>query len=131
MTGSVSDVNTQGVRDLEKLGWDEEEAVALVRVAVHQGHFAGAEWCLQGESGPWAAADASVLQRVRCLWLGAGWGGGAERQQAGDVGVQETGRWAAVRFGYPRLAQVLGIYAKRGCPVVQWRAGCIFEVRKR
>lgn len=46
------------IRDAEKWGLDVPSACQLVVMAVRHGHYLGAQWCIQGPRGPWAACDA-------------------------------------------------------------------------
>lgn len=49
--------------DLQKYGWDIDDARELLRFALKNGRYRGAEWCVQGSNGPWAACDAYSARR--------------------------------------------------------------------
>jgi hypothetical protein len=55
------------IKDMQKWGFDIQDALELMQQAVSQGQFLGAEWCEQKPSGPWAACDAYRFQRLE--WI--------------------------------------------------------------
>lgn len=46
------------IQDAEKWELNVSDACRLIELAVEQGQYLGAEWCLQKPGGPWAACDA-------------------------------------------------------------------------
>ncbi len=57
------------VTDLQNLGFDLDDAAALVLHALLEGRFLGAEWCQQEPAGPWAACDSYIVSRAE--WIEA------------------------------------------------------------
>lgn len=54
-------------QDSDKLGFDQRDLCELVALAISNGNFLGAEWCIQLDYGPWAACDAYSI--VRKEWI--------------------------------------------------------------
>jgi len=50
-------------RDVQKLCLDAGDLYELIELAINNGRFRGAEWCVQRPGGPWAACDAYVVTR--------------------------------------------------------------------
>jgi len=48
-------------RDIQKWALDMDDVCELIKTAVRTGRFRGAEWCVSGSKGPWAACDAYSL----------------------------------------------------------------------
>lgn len=54
----------KAANDAKTLGLDETELKDLLRVAVSEGRYRGAVWCIQRPEGPWAACDEYELTRI-------------------------------------------------------------------
>ena len=50
--------------DVFNLGFDNQDLLELIKIAVGTGIFKGSEWCESKPGGPWAACDAYSVSRV-------------------------------------------------------------------
>lgn len=57
------------IGDAEKWSLDVSDVCRLVELAIRQGSYLGAQWCVQKPNGPWAACDAYKVTREE--WLEA------------------------------------------------------------
>lgn len=65
--GSIVAWTENCIKDVQNLNLDDNDLVDLIKIAVSDGSFLGAEWCEQKTNGPWAASDAYLCRRVE--WM--------------------------------------------------------------
>ncbi|WP_440995029.1 hypothetical protein [Arhodomonas sp. SL1] len=57
------------IRDAQKWSLEVSDVCRLVELAIRQGSYLGAQWCVQKPNGPWAACDTYKVTREE--WLEA------------------------------------------------------------
>jgi len=50
--------------DVFNLGFDNQDLLEIIKLAVKTGTFKGSEWCQSKPDGPWAACDAYSVSRI-------------------------------------------------------------------